>query len=252
MKLNTLKRIVKPILNKITPSRSLNLRSAKNYRKLSNLLIKEFGEPRVLVVGGRKLGSGINELINAKGIQVLETDIQSGPRTRLICDAHALPFNANCFDAVVVQAVLEHVFNPVKCVKEIHRVLRTNGYIYAETPFLQQVHEAPYDFHRFTYLGHRLLFRQFDEISSGPIAGPATVLFWAYVSFISSFSDQKYLKAFLMRLALFTGFWIKYFDYFLISKKGALGGASALYFMGQKRDIQFLNREMISIMVDRG
>ena len=246
MKLKILNNIAKPVLNKITPSRSLNLQSVKNYRKFSNLLIKEFDEPRVLIVGGRKLGSGINELISSNGIQILETDIQSGPRARLICDAHALPFNANCFDAVVVQAVLEHVFDPVKCVKEIHRVLRTDGYIYAETPFLQQVHEAPYDFQRYTHFGHRLLFRQFDTIESGPVAGPATVLFWAYVSFISSFSDRKYLKAFLMRLALFSGFWIKYFDHYLISKKGALGGASALYFVGRKRDIPFSNQEIIS------
>jgi hypothetical protein len=54
-----------------------------------------------------------------------------------------------------------------------------------------------------------------------------------------------------MRLALFTGFWIKYFDYFLISKRGALAGASALYFIGRKRDIPFLNHEVISMIVDR-
>ena len=246
------KKNIKQFIRKITPSRSLNFRSGKNFRKLAGILAVNGESPRVLVVGGRILGSGINEFFDNSSIQVFETDIQSGPRVQLLCDAHFLPFKNGSFDAVIVQAVLEHVFDPVESVREMCRVLKSKGYIYAETPFLQQVHDAPYDFQRFTHLGHRLLFREFDEIASGPIAGPATVLFWAYVSFISSFSDRKYLKAFLMRFALFSGFWIKYFDHYLISKKGALEGASALYFMGQKRDTPFLNREMISMISDRG
>ncbi|RJP84250.1 MAG: class I SAM-dependent methyltransferase [Desulfobacteraceae bacterium] len=241
-----LKKVFKSILKKITPSRSLNLRSAKQFRKLADLLIVENNAPRVLVVGGRILGCGIHELLDIKSIQVLETDIQIGPRTALICDAHALPFRNRSFDAVIIQAVLEHVFDPVQCVKEISRVLPENGYVYAETPFMQQVHDAPYDFHRFTYLGHRRLFRQFSEIASGPVAGPGTVLCWAYVFFLSSFSDHKYLKAVLMRIALFTGFWIKYFDYFLINKKGSMDGASVYYFLGHKCGTCLSDQELIS------
>ena len=228
------KTVIKSILRKITPSRSLNLRSAKNFRKLADLLIIDCNAPRVLVVGGRVLGSGINELFDNSVIQALETDIQFGPRTQSLCDAHALPFKNESFDAVVIQAVLEHVFDPVQCVKEISRVLAENGYVYAETPFMQQVHDAPYDFHRFTYIGHRRLFRNFTEIESGAVAGPGTSLCWAYVSFLSSFSDRKYFKAILMRIALFTGFWVKFFDYYLINKKGSRDSASANYFLGRK------------------
>lgn len=241
-------KIIKNILNKITPSRSLNLRSAKNFRKLADLLIIDCNAPRVLVVGGRILGCGINDLFNVKAIQAVETDIQLGPRTELVCDAHALPFRNGAFDAVIIQAVLEHVFDPVQCVEEISRVLVEHGYVYAETPFMQQVHDAPYDFHRFTYLGHRRLFRHFTEIESGPIAGPGTALFWAYVSFLSSFSDRKYIKAVLLRLALFTGFWIKYFDYFLINKKGSWDGASVYYFMGRKCGTHLSDQELIALL----
>lgn len=244
--INTKKKMVKYFSNKITPSRSLNLRSAQNLRKLANMLNSSHDRPRVLVVGGRKLGSGMNELLNTTGIEVVETDIQRGPRAQMLCDAHALPFPDGCFDAIVVQAVLEHVFDPVQCVNEMCRVLGKKGYIYAETPFLQQVHEFPYDFQRFTFLGHRLLFRQFDEVESGPIAGPATALFWAWISFLSAFSDCKYLKAVLLRLALFSGFWIKYLDYFLISKDGAQEGASALYFLGSKRHEPLSKQEVLS------
>ncbi|MDM8553365.1 class I SAM-dependent methyltransferase [Desulfococcaceae bacterium HSG7] len=240
------KKLIKHILKNTTPSRSLNLISAKNYRNLADKLTGEYNTPRVLVVGGRISGKGINELVDNSAIHVLETDIQFGPRTQLLCDAHALPFMNGSFDAVVVQAVLEHVFDPAQCVKEISRVVAEHGWVYAETPFMQQVHDAPYDFQRFTYIGHRRLFRDFTEIESGSVAGPGTALCWAYLSFLSSFSDHKYVKAALLRFALFTGFWIKYFDYFLINKKGSWEGASAYYFLGRKSNIPLSDRELIT------
>lgn len=201
----------------------------------------------MLVIGGRILGAGINEIVDNPGIKFMETDIQFGPCTKSLYDAHALPFKNESFDAVISQALLEHVFDPVQCVKEVSRVLAENGYVYAETPFMQQLHDAPYDFYRFTYLGHRRLFRHFTEIENGPVAGPGTVLFWAYVSFLSSFSDHKYFKAVLMRIALFTGFWIKYFDYFLINKNGSWEGASAYFFLGRKSNTPLSDRELISL-----
>jgi len=75
-------------------------------------------------------------------------------------------------DGVLIQAVLEHVLDPAQVVGEIHRVLRPDGLVYAETPFLQQVHAGPNDFTRFTSSGHRYLFRAFAEIAAGPVAGP--------------------------------------------------------------------------------
>ena len=43
--------------------------------------------------------------------------------------------------------------------------------MYAETPFMQQVHEGAYDFTRFTVLGHRCLFKYFEKNDSGGIRG---------------------------------------------------------------------------------
>lgn len=57
------------------------------------------------------------------------------------------------------------------------RVLKPHGMLYAETPFMQQVHERAYDFTRFTANGHRWLFRRFEQIDAGVNrgsgAGPA-------------------------------------------------------------------------------
>ena len=70
-------------------------------------------------------------------------------------------------DAVVVQAVLEHVLDPQVVVDEINRVLKPGGLVYAETPFMQQVHAGRYDFSRYSDAGHRWLFRQFEEVDRG-------------------------------------------------------------------------------------
>ena len=68
--------------------------------------------------------------------------------------------------------MLEHVLEPELVVAEIHRVLMPDGLVYAGTPFMQQVHEGPYDFMRFTESGHRWLFRRFERLASGATGGP--------------------------------------------------------------------------------
>jgi hypothetical protein len=53
------------------------------------------------------------------------------------------------------------------------------GVVYAKTPFMQQVHECAFDFTRFTEVGHRRLFRRFDDIDRGVAVDPASALLWA-------------------------------------------------------------------------
>ena len=94
-----------------------------------------------------------------------------------IADAHNIPIVNEYFDCVIIQAVLEHVLRPNQVVNEIFRVLKANGIVYSETPFLQQVHEGPYDFTRFTESGHRYLFKNFELIKSGASDGAGLQFF---------------------------------------------------------------------------
>ena len=66
----------------------------------------------------------------------------------------------------------------------MYRVLKYDGLVYAETPFMQQVHMGKYDFHRFTHLGHRRLFRDFSQIESGVMCGLGMALACGYYYFI--------------------------------------------------------------------
>jgi ubiquinone/menaquinone biosynthesis C-methylase UbiE len=117
---------------------------------MSKLLKGKSSHPRVLIIGGGATGKGMDELLTNLGINFTVTDVSLTEMFKL-CDAHDLPFKSNTFDGVVAQAVLEHVVDPYRCAEEIHHVLRNGGVVYAETPFMQQVHGGAYDFTRFTW-----------------------------------------------------------------------------------------------------
>lgn len=143
--------------------------------------------------------------------------------------------------------MLEHVINPYLCVKEIHRVLKCDGLVYAETAFMQQVHGGRYDFTRFTRLGHRRLFARFQEIENGAVCGTGMALAWAYEHFLMSLTKSTTFKNLLRRFARFTWFWLKYFDYFKIDNPTTLHAASGYYFIGQKSDQKIDDRTLINL-----
>ena len=135
--------------------------------------------PSVLIIGGGALSGGVDAFYHDDSVQVIATDVYASPNTCLLADAHLLPFRNEAFDGVWITAVLEHVLEPHVVVEQIYRVLKPGGLVYAETPFMQQVHEGPHDFTRFTRSGHRWLFRKFDQIDTGVMGGPASALVWS-------------------------------------------------------------------------
>lgn len=45
----------------------------------------------------------------------------------LVADAHKLPFKSDYFDLIVSYETIEHLVDPLKALKEIHRVLKKDG-----------------------------------------------------------------------------------------------------------------------------
>ena len=150
-----------------------------NYQYFINLINAIVNVKNILIIGSGSRGVGIGALYENKNIVITGIDIYASDNVDFIADAHYLPFADKIFDGVIIQAVLEHVLDPQSVVEEIHRVLKSDGYVYAETPFMQQVHEGAYDYYRFTVLGHRYLFKKFELISMGGIKGAGTVLAWS-------------------------------------------------------------------------
>jgi SAM-dependent methyltransferase len=186
--------------------------------------------PRVvLIVGGATRGGGTAPLYESPHLRVLSFDVYASPATAFVADAHRMPIADASVDAVWVQAVLEHVLEPAQVVSEITRVLKTGGLVYAETPFMQHVHEGPFDFTRFTHSGHRWLFRDFEEVESGCVAGAGTQLAWAIEHFGRALTRSRAAGK-MLRAAFF---WVRWFDA-VAGPRENLDAASALFFFGRK------------------
>jgi hypothetical protein len=112
---------------------------------------------------------------------------------------------------------------------------------------MQQVHMGRYDFTRFTHLGHRRLFRRFEEIDSGAVCGPGMALAWSYQYFLLSFATSRIVRALIRAFTSLTAFFLKYFDHFLVETPGALDAASGCYFMGRKSDRTLSDRDLITL-----
>lgn len=214
------------------PSINANVKAKENFGHLVDLLPTP---ARVLVIGGRTRGAGSDVLYEAPGIDIVSTDVAFGPETDLICDAHDLPFQDEGFDAVIAQAVLEHVADPYRCVAEMHRVLKPDGLVHAETPFLQSMHMQPYDFTRFTLVGYRKLFARFDLVGIGPTCGPGMALAWSYRGFLKSMARTGAAQKMMLALVHLTAFPLKYLDYWLIDRPAARASAFGYFFTGRKR-----------------
>lgn len=85
--------------------------------------------------------------------RVRNLDLFSGPNIDYVGRAEAIPLPDSSVDLVVTQETLEHVADPFKAIKEIHRVLKPGGTLYLQLPFVIGYHPSPTDFWRFTREG---------------------------------------------------------------------------------------------------
>lgn len=91
----------------------------------------------------------------------------------LVGTAYDIPVEAESFDTVLCTAVLEHLEEPDKAIKETYRVLKKGGYAIYTVPMFWHLHEAPRDFYRFTKYGLRYLFEKngFEIVELKPLSG---------------------------------------------------------------------------------
>ncbi|MEA3039437.1 MAG: hypothetical protein QOE79_1950 [Sphingomonadales bacterium] len=207
-----------------------NQAAARNLRRFLEAAGGGSDRPRILVIGGGTVGDGADLLYAASGVDLVGTDVYPSAHVALLCDAHKLPFADGAFDGVVIQAVLEHVLDPAAVAAEVHRVLKPAGIVYAETPFIQQVHMGAYDFTRFTLSGHRWLFRNFEQIDAGAVLGPGTALLWSIFYYLRALLGRK-----VATLGTFLFAWVRLADRARPSR-AALDAACGVYFLGRRSE----------------
>jgi len=178
------------------------------------------------------IGSGPRRIHPA----AINVDIVPFTDVDVVADAAKLPFPDGSVDAVLSESLLEHVSNPADVAREMARVLKPGGIVYASVPFLTPFHASPDDYTRWTRSGLRTLFPDFEAIEEGVDAGPwsALLVFLAYsLGTIFSFGSK--------RLAPFLGLFfmlilgpLKIFDFIFVRIPGAEAVAAQLYFIGRK------------------
>jgi SAM-dependent methyltransferase len=93
------------------------------------------------------------------GLDWLNT--QHSLRADIIADLNnPLPIKNTCADTVVSFQVLEHLSEPQVVLNEAFRILKPNKWIFIAVPFNWSVHEAPYDFFRYTRYGIEHMFKK--------------------------------------------------------------------------------------------
>lgn len=67
--------------------------------------------------------------------------------------AQNLPFRDRQFDTVILLEVLEHLDQPETALQDAKRLVKAGGKLIVSTPFLYPIHDAPWDFQRWTLYG---------------------------------------------------------------------------------------------------
>lgn len=197
-------------------------------------------KPRILIIGGGTIGNGMSRLYDEPDIEIVSLDVFVSPYTTLVADGHKIPFKDGTFHGVWIQAVLEHVLTPMEVAAEVHRVLHPGGFVFADTPFMQQVHEKAFDFTRFTVSGQRWLFRHFDHIASGASGGAGTATAWSLQYLVRSVTrSQRAGTAMLFAMS-----WLRVFDRF--RSRFNNDAASGVFFFGSRSERKLNPKEMVA------
>lgn len=126
---------------------------------------------------------------------IIRMDLQLTPFVDVVGDAHALPFKADSIDFAFGGAVLEHLADPPRAIRELYRVVRPGGYVYADCSFVFAYHGYPHHYFNATVHGIRNAFELFGgfrviETGVAPFHGPAFALRSVMATYLASFKPR--------------------------------------------------------------
>jgi SAM-dependent methyltransferase len=182
------------------------------------------------------LGAG-GRLLDQRHIRL---DFVRCPHTSVLADAQRLPFSRASIDLVIATGLLEHVERADLVLDEIRRVLRPGGYVHIEVPFLQQYHNDPIDYRRYTIDGleAELLRRGFSTVGKGAHIGPTVTMLTLAGHYALLLFQGRSMPSKIVGTAVFFGWsvltWpLKFIDRWLITRPAAHGLAFGIYCTGQ-------------------
>lgn len=126
------------------------------YERIRQFFATSEHQGRVLEVSGDK--GAVWAMFDPTKIEYVSTDPS-------LVDVQDLPYGDAEFDYVICDQVIEHVRDPFMAVKELHRVLKSGGWLVLATAFMDPIHERgdnTTDFWRFTPRGLALILQDFQ------------------------------------------------------------------------------------------
>ena len=88
----------------------------------------------------------------------IKIDIDSSHNPDVVGSVENIPLKNDSIDSIISTQVLEHIKNPQKAVEEFYRVLKSGGNCLVTVPQLNELHEEPHDYFRFTKYGLEEIF----------------------------------------------------------------------------------------------
>jgi SAM-dependent methyltransferase len=171
------------------------------------------------------------------GDKAIYLDVQPGAHVDLVCDIHALPIKDNTVAGIVATAILEHVHSPIQAVKECYRVLSAGGGIYASIPFMYGFHADPNDFQRYTHIGIRSLFSDFEILEVAKTRGIGSTLagiMGEFFSILFCFNNETVYRC--LRYAFgWVFFLLKYLDFLTVNNRFEYIIASGFTIIARKK-----------------
>jgi SAM-dependent methyltransferase len=99
-------------------------------------------EKVILDIGGgerfQKWLAPYKDLFKNSDYKTMDYDSKTG--ADVVGDIHNIPLNDGSVDAVICSSVLEHVKDPIRAVKELHRVMKKGGKIFLYVPSIYPYH----------------------------------------------------------------------------------------------------------------
>ena len=137
---------------------------------------------------------------------VVNYEIVAYDTTDVVGVGEELPFADESFDAVISNAVLEHVKDPFRCAREIARVLKPGGELFCAVPLLQPLHGYPHHYYNMTAQGLRNLFADHLDVERIEVTRqllPIWSLTWICSSWAAGLSGSAKDECLSMRIADF-------------------------------------------------
>lgn len=172
--------------------------SSNDYDGIALDLIRRYPKGLILDAGAGLRKNYLPNVVNFEIAPYASTDV--------LGVGEELPFLDHSFEAVVSLNVLEHVKDPFRCARELSRVLKPGGTLYAAVPFLQHYHGYPHHYYNMTHQGLANLFEGILEVKEQRVLAsgyPIWTLCWFLQIYTAGLPEDERAKFEQMKVADF-------------------------------------------------